>query len=115
MNEPQSGGKVWVLQQVLRRDESGGWAPKFDLSPLKQYGEVVFIFGPGQIDMMPEAVEDAIEARLDEERYDPDKDYYLPTGNPVLMGMAYHQMKLRGGCRQLAWDRKYGTYTVFGA
>lgn len=106
--------KVFVLQQVVRRDESGGWAPKFDLSPLQEYSnDIVYIFGPGHISLIPDAANHAIESRLDEEGYDPSIDYFLPTGSPVLMGPAYHAMKKRGGVRQLVWDNRYRTYTVF--
>jgi hypothetical protein len=110
--------KIWILQQVLRRNEDGSWSPKFDLTPLKTLdGEernIVFIFGPGQIDLMPEAVQDAIEERLDGEGYDAESDFFVPTGNPVLSGPVYHAMMRRGGCTQLSWDGRYRTYTRFG-
>jgi hypothetical protein len=104
--------KVFVTQQNLARDAGGAMRPRFDLSPAAEYGELVYIFGAGQIALEPEAMVDGIEARLDELRFDPAEDYLLATGDMVLGAMAFHAMMLRGGCRMLRWDGRYRRYDV---
>jgi hypothetical protein len=104
--------KVFVTQQNLVRTEEGGWRPRFDLSPAAEHGELVYIFGPGQIGLQPESVIDAIEQRLEELNYNPDEDFLLATGDMVLGAFAFHQMMMRGGCRMLRWDNRYRRYNV---
>lgn len=104
--------KVFVTQQNLVRNEDGSWRPRFDLSPATVHGELVFLFGAGQIALMQEGVCDAIEERLDELQYNPDEDFLLATGDMVIGAFAYHQMMLRGGCKMLRWDAKYRRYNV---
>jgi hypothetical protein len=104
--------KVFITQQNLVRTEDDGWRPRFDLSPAAEHGELVYIFGPGQIALQPEAVNQAIYERLDELEYDPDNDFLLATGDMILGAFAFHQMMLRGGCRMLRWDNRYRRYNV---
>ena len=104
---------VFVTQQLLTRDENGAWRPKFDVSPAQEYGRLEYLFGAGQVALMPEAVADAINARLDELQYDPARDYMLVTGDTTLGVQACEMMMARGGCRLLRWDGKYRRYTVY--
>ena len=105
--------KVFVTQQSLVRDNNGAWRPRFDLSPAMQYGDLEYIFGAGQIALMPDAVADAAEERLDELGFNPDEDYLLATGDMVLGCQVAHLMMLRGGCSILRWDAKLRTYSVY--
>lgn len=79
--------RVFVSQQPLRRSEAadGGWAPIFDISPALQFGQLVYIFGPGVLFTMPPAqLSAAIEERLNAERFDPAIDYLLATGDMTI-------------------------------
>lgn len=105
--------KVFVTQQSLVRDNYGAWRPKFDLSPAMKYGELEYIFGAGQIALMPEAVYDAAEERLDELGFDPKSDYLLASGDMILGCQVAHLMMLRGGCNMLRWDAKLRAYSVY--
>lgn len=105
--------KVFVTQQSLIRDSNGAWRPKFDLSPAMKYGELEYIFGAGQMALMPHAVADAADDRLDELGFNHDEDYLLATGDMVLGCQVSHLMMLRGGCRILRWDAKSRAYSVY--
>jgi hypothetical protein len=104
--------KVFVPQQNLVRGEGGAMRPAFDLSPATEYGELVYLFGPGQIALQPEAVVDGISARLDELEFDPEQDYLLATGDVTVYGEVYRQMVDRDGVRVLRWDGRYRRYNV---
>ncbi|CAB4169787.1 hypothetical protein UFOVP1082_25 [uncultured Caudovirales phage] len=105
--------KVFVTQQSLTRDNNGAWRPKFDLTPAQHFGELEYIFGSGQMGLMPEAVYDAAENRLDELDYRCEEDYLLATGDMVLACQVSYLMMMRGGCRMLRWDSKLRTYSVY--
>lgn len=105
--------KVIVTQQSLMRDpNTGAWKPKFDLTPASQYGKLEYVFGAGQIAVMPEALVDAIDERLQELKYDPGKDFLLSTGDIVVAVAVALRMAKFGPVRMLRWERRIGGYNV---
>ncbi len=106
--------KVFVTQANMVRDTAtGGWIPKFDISPAQAYGSIVYIFGAGQMGVMDDEVEtEAINERLAELKFNPATDYLLNTGDMGLGIRASHCMRDRGGCRYLKWDNKFRKYHV---
>lgn len=107
-----SKSKVFVTQRVMTRDPaSGGMVPRYDLSNAKTFGEIVFIFGPGQ-QVEDQAIYQDIEARLDEEDYDPETDYLLVSGSLRIGMQACLCVAARGPVRELDWDQKYRQYFI---
>lgn len=105
--------KVIVTQQSLMRDPiTGAWKPKFDLTPAMKFGELKFVFGGGQVAIMPEAFADAIDERLVELEYNPEEDFLLASGDIVVAVAVALRMAEIGPVRMLRWERRNGAYNV---
>lgn len=100
--------KVFVSQEPLRK--SGGVVEAtFDLSPAKEFGALVIVteWGEGTVEA-PNLI-DIIRSSL--YSYNPEEDYLLLTGSPIIMGlmMTLAFEKANGSpIRILDW-RKRGT------
>jgi hypothetical protein len=80
--------RVFVVQQPTRRGDDGGVEPSFDLSPAEAYGELVFLLHEAHnpFNAMNATAQLVLDA-FDEHDYEPEEDYLLLVGNPVLMGV----------------------------
>ena len=83
--------------------------PTIDVTPAKQYGDVIVCLpqGVGLFTTHPVAI--ALEECMHD--FDSD-DYLIAAGDPTLIGMAFHiaVMKTGGRFNQLKWDRHKKEY-----
>ena len=78
--------KVYVVQKQMKQDyQSGEFVEKFDLSPAKQYGELVYLLSPTCAAWKPEKPMKELQEGLKDFT---ENDYILLIGNPVLLGLA---------------------------
>lgn len=101
--------KVYVVQEVFRKTDSGAMVPAFDLTPAAEFGELVPLLPSGWqgLDLTP-----AITMLQDKLKDFTVQDYILPIGNPNLMiaaGMVA-AMQTGGFVKVLQWDRMRGAY-----
>ncbi|MGZ8364801.1 MAG: hypothetical protein ACXWWG_00650 [Nitrospira sp.] len=73
--------RVFVVQSQLLRDGM----PKYDLTPAEDYGELVYLLDSTASQHRPHAVRNALVERLQSFT---ERDYLLPIGNPLFIGMA---------------------------
>lgn len=101
--------KVYVTQEAGRKVE-GRWVPRVDLSPARQFGELVILHPAGNSFFVPtQTVRDMKEAM----RAYTLEDYLIPMGDPVLMCAAACIAAQRTGGRLnvLKWDKFTSSYT----
>ncbi len=109
-------GRVFVVQRPAYYDRvKRGWVNKYDLSPAREYGDLVFLLRPGNIykDKLEAAMEQLNEALADCDR----EDHLLAVGDPVAIAAAVLVMASRTGgyVSLLKWDRmveRYEPYSI---
>lgn len=82
-----SKGTVFVVQQPAYFDRSKRmWVDKYDLSAAGEYGQLVFLLGPGNIyrDRLASTTNTLLEELRD---YGPN-DHILAVGDPVAIALA---------------------------
>jgi len=106
--------RVFVVQRPASYDaERRGWVNKYDITPARQFGELVFLLRPGNLykDQLVEAM-----ARLKEllSDFGPD-DHLLAIGDPVAIAAAVLEAgKANGGrINLLKFDRFSAGYTSY--
>src|SRR5690348_2003306 len=102
MTEP----RVYIVQQPATFDRgNGGFVAKYDLSPAKQFGKLVFIMPPGNVFLhqLPAAT---LHMRNVLAGFQP-CDFLLAIGDPILIAAAamIAGQKTGGELRMLKWDR----------
>lgn len=107
-------GRVFVVQRPAYYDrQRRGWVSKYDLSPAKVYGELIYLLRPGNIyrDKLQAAKEHLHEVLGD---YGPD-DHILAVGDPVAIAMACKiaAEKNDGKISLLKFDRQSGEYDAY--
>lgn len=95
--------KVFVVQEN----------PRMDYSPAEAHGEVVFMtaeeFKPMANSLRNKVILEDVQRHMD--KFDPENDLLILTGNPMVMGYAFHQaMKKSNSINCLQWDRIHGEY-----
>lgn len=102
---------VYVIQRVRQRDrETGEYVFKHDLSDAERYGDIQELLSPTATPHSPGVVH---ELRTKLEDFDPDEDWILCMGSPVLISWAVAiavDKTSDGGVRLLQWsgsDRCY--------
>jgi hypothetical protein len=106
--------RVFVVQRPARYDSARrGWVSKFDLSPAKEHGELVFLLRPGNLfkDRLPRIAAELVAALAD---YGPG-DHLLAVGDPVAIALATLAAGRASGGRVslLKWDRAEGRYDAY--
>lgn len=109
-------GKVFVPQISQVRDpETGMFRPRFDITPAKQWGEVIELLGGSANPLRDkEDILDALDAAL----YDySDADYILCTGSPILIGWtaAIAANYNYGRVKMLQWSNVFSKYESIDA
>jgi|AntDeeMinimDraft_6_1070357.scaffolds.fasta_scaffold20915_2 hypothetical protein len=87
--------------------------PNLDYGPAESYGEVVFItaeeFRPIAGSIRNDYILTDIDRRMAE--FDPDNDWLILTGNPMIMGYSFHLALMKtGSVKCLQWDRRSAEY-----
>lgn len=106
---------VFVVQKKITWDYSSGeLTDRYDISPAKQYGELVFLLGPTENVFDPRRVVSTLNEKLINFS---DQDYLLPMGNPCFIGWATAvAARQNEGCvKLLQWSRKNSRYYVIQA
>ena len=102
---------VYVVQRPAYYDR--GWVNKYDLSPAKEYGDLVFLLRPGNIyrDKLAEAVAELRKTLRDFG----DEDHLLAVGDPVAIAAAVLAAGAMTGGRVslLKWDRHSESYESY--
>ena len=101
--------RVFVTQEPSLR-VPGGWQPKFDLSPAREFGELVVMMEPGNA--TPDTAQECVH--IMKRQVFSDGDYLLALGDPVLIAIAAAVMsKELDEVRMLRWDGRAGRYVAF--
>lgn len=99
------------VTQLPSRYEDGSWVPSVDVSPAKDFGELVFIIPPGFNHPSIETALPQLLAKLEEFT---EHDYLLPMGDPLLMSAASAILGSRfQAFKMLKWDRLTRKYNPF--
>lgn len=98
--------KVFVVQEN----------PNLDYGPAESYGQVVFItaeeFRPIAGSIRNEYILSDIERRMEE--FDPENDWLILTGNPMIMGYSFHlALSKADSIKCLQWDRRSAEYREY--
>lgn len=106
--------RVFVVQRPAYYDRiKRGWVNKYDLSPAKDHGELVFLLRPGNIrrDRLRSAVQSLREELAD---YGPG-DFLLAIGDPVAIAVAVAvALEASDGIvTLLKWDRMEEQYEPY--
>jgi len=106
--------RVYIVQQPSYFDhDKKRFVDKYDLSPARKHGELVFLLGPGNIfrDRLTSAT-DTLKERLADFSVD---DFVLAVGDPVAIAAAVLIAGKRTGghVNLLKWDRISASYESF--
>ena len=101
--------RVYVTQNPMRRGEDGELVHTFDLTPARQYGEIVVLLPSG-----PALVNTGHTTRMLQEKMSgfTDKDFLLCLGDPVAIAAASAVVSEinDGVVPLLVWDRRTRAY-----
>lgn len=107
--------RVFVVQNQHYYDKAEGrLVPKFDLSSAEQYGELIFLLGPGAAPFNPVSPIAELNDKLADYG---DEDYLLLIGNPCLIGwtVAIAADSNNGFVNLLQWSGKDQSYIPISA
>lgn len=76
--------KVYVVQDT-RRYENGEYVSVHDLTPAREFGELVYLLSPTAAPWKPDNILNDLWTKLEDFC---DEDYLLMVGNPALIGLA---------------------------
>ena len=98
-------GKVYAVQEVLRRDDSSGQlVPAYDITPALEYGLLEFLMPGGRMMLSTAPVVASMRTKLKDFC---DEDFILPIGDPAAIcaaSMIAASMN-NGRVRVLRWDK----------
>lgn len=103
--------RVFVVQRSYMKDGAGILVERFNLDPATKFGQLVDLLSPSAKPFyIPDQLVGELMVKL--RNYNPDLDYVLCVGNPILIGWAIAIASHRGGGRVscLQWhgiDREY--------
>ena len=106
--------RVFVIQQPSVFDKQRKtFKPKYDLSPAREFGRLVFVLGPGNIfvNRLPQTILHMQNIFSDFT----DQDFLLAIGDPVAIAAASYITGARTGGKinMLKWDHNSGSYFCF--
>jgi hypothetical protein len=102
--------KVYITQLPARR-EGNAWVPTVDVTPAREFGELIYLIPHGMNFPEAEMVEPQLVAGLANFKAE---DYLLPMGDPVVMAAAGAVLgALRKPFKLLKWDRIAKRYQVY--
>lgn len=106
--------RVYVTQRPARfSQERGGWVNKYDLSPAREFGDLVYLLPPRNIynDGLGQAIA-KIKTQL--KHYTPN-DHIMALGDPLVIAVTVMiaASKTNGVVSLLKWDRIENRYRAF--
>lgn len=105
--------RVFIVQEVTRRDENGALRRVHDLSPAAVYGELVPLLGTDKPTLSPAPLVHEFKLKL---RDFGDDDFLLAVGDPVAIGIAVAVAASmnRGHVKILKWNKEARAYIAVG-
>ena len=102
-------GRVFVVQEVLRRDADGELRPAHDLTPAAAHGELELLLSWRTSVMSPAPMVHELRRKL---RGFCNEDSILAVGDPVAIGaaVAVAVMENAGKAAVLKWNRETRSY-----
>lgn len=107
-------GRVFVVQRPAFYDrDKRGWVNKYDISPARKFGRLVYLLRPGNL------YRDQLASALDSLREDlkdfSEEDHILAIGDPVAIAAAVMTAARSSGGRvsMLKYDRMAGEYDSY--
>lgn len=100
--------RVFVVQEVRHKNDKGVWVPRHDLSPAKDFGDLVVICDSTVSHYNPSYAYEKIRQSMSNFT---SGDFLLLIGNPILIGisMIVADEMTEGDFSVLQWDRQ-GVY-----
>ena len=95
--------KVYVVQNMLKRNDSGELVPKYDLTPAERWGEIIPLVSPTAKPFNSKQIISEMRDKLCDYS---DEDFILPIGNVCLIAMAttIASKSNNGTVRLLQWN-----------
>lgn len=100
--------KVYVVQQHLAMNRDGILAPKFNLEPAKEFGELVFCLHQDTLPQEGQSVLDQLRKSMEDIQ---EGDFILPIGSTILMCLAsVVASEFTGKLNFLYWSNRHDNY-----
>lgn len=108
------GSKVYIVQNPKRMNSEQELVNKFDLTPAKKFGELVFLLSANAKPFNPRPIVKELKRKLIDFS---DNDYLLAIGNPLLMcwASALAAEANNGKVRMLQWNGSSSKYIIVNA
>lgn len=104
---------IFAAQEPMVKNNSGHWTPNptFDLSDLKRFGTLFYVWSPGAANFAPDHLRKrAVEIA---ETFDDSRDCLVNLGSPTLIAtLAWALGKCGKSLRVLEWDRRAEQYVL---
>ena len=106
---------VWITNETKRR-VNNAMVPAYDTGPAEAWGTLRVVL-PDNIKPWDATTAVAHAASAMEDDYEPERDFIIPMGAPILTGIVFAQAVLLAndeGCshlRVLQWDKRDRAYT----
>ena len=101
--------KIFVTQLPARR-ENNQWVPIVDITPAKEFGDIVVMLPSGINYPDTNSVKEQLIPQLEEFG---EEDFLLPLGDPLVMTVATALVARKGFFKILRWDRQSRRYFSF--
>lgn len=112
--DSSSRGRVFVVQEPVRREPNGDLVSSMDLTPARAFGDLVALLPPGSKPPLTESPQVVVDRLADQlATYDADHDFILPVGAPSIIGWAIAIAAGRsetGRVSVLQWERAARVY-----
>jgi hypothetical protein len=103
---------IVYVTQIPSRIENSAWIPTVDVSPAKIFGHLDVMLPSGMNYSDASSVVDQLRGKL--KNFDPDSDYLLSLGDPVVVSVASALIGYEHDYfRLLKWDRQQRRYIPY--
>jgi len=100
------------ITQIPARIENNAWVQTVDVTPAKVFGELNIMLPSGMNFADASSVVDQLRSKL--QHFDPDHDYLLSLGDPVVISVACALIGYEHDYfRLLKWDRNQRRYIPY--
>ena len=101
--------RCFIIQETLKKDNSGNMSPVMDFRKVLDYGDPVILLPNGRIGFTPGPTVDTLRDKL---RDYTDNDYIVSVGDPTaifIAAMVVGELN-NGKCNLLKWDKDSKQY-----